>query len=56
MCVKSVNGEAVKLSRMHRPDDENERKRVELCGGIFVNNRFVNSILSKYKAHFFFNN
>ena len=41
MCVLSRGGRAVKVLRMHRLDNEEERLRVEKAGGTVVNSRCV---------------
>jgi serine/threonine protein kinase/serine/threonine protein phosphatase PrpC len=49
MCVLSRSGKAVKLNRMHRLDDEDEKLRVQKTGGTIVNNR-VNGVLAITRA------
>jgi serine/threonine protein phosphatase PrpC len=41
MCILSRSGRAVKMHKMHRLNDEVEKKRVERDGGTVVNSRYA---------------
>jgi serine/threonine protein phosphatase PrpC len=49
MCVLSRAGKAVPMLHMHRLTNEQERKRVESCGGSIINHR-INGILAVSRA------
>lgn len=49
----SAEAQAVTLVRMHRVNDDRERRRVVAAGGIVLNNRLIRSSLLLYMLRFF---
>lgn len=56
LCVLSRSGRAVKLLRMHRLNNIEERHRVEKAGGTVINNRCAKAPLPSHTNIFPYSN